>query len=92
MEWKTQRIHEYEVERELARGGFGIVYRAKHVETGAPCAVKILQLERAAEASTIIRFEREAALVFDLAHPNLPKIWAIRDPHGYVARRTTDFS
>lgn len=83
----TDRIGEYEIEREIARGGYGIVFRAKHIHSKALVAIKVLHVERAAEASTVARFEREAKLIFALAHPNLTQIYSwgrIVDGRPYI--------
>jgi len=80
-------IGEYEVEREIARGGYGSVVRAKHSNTGALVAIKVLHTEQAGETSSVARFEREAAILFALAHPNLTRIhgWGrLADRRPYI--------
>jgi predicted Ser/Thr protein kinase len=64
----------YRLEKEIARGGFGVVYRATHAESGLPVAVKILHAELFDDPSTTARFEREAAVVLALRHPGIVKV------------------
>jgi serine/threonine protein kinase len=58
----------YKVQREVARGGMGTVYRALDVETGATVAVKMLAQ---ANAEGTERFRREAAILSSLSHPGI---------------------
>jgi eukaryotic-like serine/threonine-protein kinase len=62
----------YDVERAVARGGFGVVYYAKHLALGSPVALKVLDVPanlRGAEATLIERFRREAQTLASLRHP-----------------------
>jgi serine/threonine protein kinase len=53
------------IERLAGSGGMGAVYRAKDLHAGAPVAIKIM----AAENEHARRFDREALVLADLAHP-----------------------
>ncbi|MBN1146992.1 MAG: protein kinase [Anaerolineales bacterium] len=61
----------YRIERELARGGFGAVYRAWDLNLNKLCAVKE-NLETSPEAQR--QFAREATVLANLSHPNLPRV------------------
>jgi|GEM_PF-1327948 len=61
----------YRIERELGRGGFGAVYCAWDVNVNRRCAVKE-NLEMAAEGRR--QFSREATILANLSHPNLPRV------------------
>jgi WD40 repeat protein len=63
------RIGPYVVEGEVARGGMGIVYRARHVELARPVALKMLLEDARPEA--VERFRREAQAAARLRHPNV---------------------
>ena len=61
----------YRLEGELGRGGFGAVYRAWDLNVSRPCAVKE-NLDTSTEASR--QFSREASVLANLSHPNLPRV------------------
>lgn len=63
----------YVVEREIARGGMGLVYQAKHVTTGRDVALKCLEMDRSGLAAT--RLIREARALGSIRHPNVVEIY-----------------
>jgi serine/threonine-protein kinase len=70
------RVGEHVLDEEIARGGFGVVYRATHTGTGEPAAIKVLHAELARDATAIARFEREVAIAQGLQHPAVARILA----------------
>ncbi|MDC3954782.1 serine/threonine-protein kinase [Polyangium jinanense] len=50
----------YRIEREIGRGGMGLVLLATHVDLEQPVAVKVLHEDSAYDADAIARFIREA--------------------------------
>ncbi len=56
----------YRIEYRLAAGGFGAIYRALHVITGRPVALKVLHAKLATEPDVVARFRREAAALAQL--------------------------
>jgi eukaryotic-like serine/threonine-protein kinase len=60
----------YAIERELGRGGMGIVYLARDLRHDRPVALKILQPELAAR-SGFERFQREIHFAARLQHPHI---------------------
>jgi len=58
----------FEILAEAARGGMGTVYRARDRRDHRLVALKVLQAEALA---SVERFEREAALLAELRHPNI---------------------
>jgi len=56
---------------EIHRGGQGVVYQAIRESTGRDVAIKVLHDRRAASPRELERFEREAAVLRELNHPNL---------------------
>lgn len=78
----------YRLGAEIARGGFGTVYHATHLPSGTPVAVKILHTELFSDPSATLRFEREAAVVLALPHPNIVNVYEcghIDDGRPYIA-------
>jgi serine/threonine-protein kinase len=65
----------YVIERQLARGGMGAVYRATDVETGRACAVKVLRAELHTSEEMAHRFRRETQVVSSLGHPNVVSVY-----------------
>ncbi len=66
-----QRVDRYQVERLLGIGGFGAVYRARHVHTDATVALKLLKRELNTDASMIERFMREAKAASAVGSPHI---------------------
>jgi predicted Ser/Thr protein kinase len=67
----------YSLERELGRGGMGIVYLAREVSLDRPVALKILPPELAAQPAGRERFLHEARTAARLSHPNIVPIFAV---------------
>jgi hypothetical protein len=61
----------YRIVRLLGQGGFGAVYRAWDINLNRPCAVKE-NLDVSPEAQR--QFMREATVLANLSHPNLPRV------------------
>ncbi|MEA3244832.1 MAG: serine/threonine-protein kinase [Gemmatimonadota bacterium] len=74
----------YSIEREIGRGGSGIVFLAREVHLDRPVAIKLLPPARAADERLKERFLREARLAAKLSHPNVIPIHAVEDRGGFV--------
>ncbi len=72
----------YPVERELGRGGMGVVYLARDPKLDRPVAIKVLPDEFARDPERLARFEREARLLASLTHPNIASIYGIEESAG----------
>ena len=73
---------EYEVERELARGGMAIVYRATETALRRPIALKVLRPDIGLTQGGAERFKREAQTVASLDHPNIIPVYRIGQVGG----------
>ena len=73
----ARKLGEYELLRELGRGGFGVVYEARHLQRGDRVALKTLprildgQSESSRDAERLHRFRREFRSLSEINHPNL---------------------
>ncbi|RMG06621.1 MAG: serine/threonine protein kinase [Planctomycetota bacterium] len=77
-----RRIGPYLVERELGRGGMGVVYLARHAEHPRPLALKLI-LPGASEEIALQRFGREAELLARVRHPSVIRVHTLgRAPEG----------
>ncbi|WP_325050689.1 bifunctional serine/threonine-protein kinase/ABC transporter substrate-binding protein [Nocardia suismassiliense] len=65
----------YVIKRRLGRGGMGAVYLAQHPRLPRLTALKLLDPELYADNEIRARFEREAALVARLDHPNIVQVY-----------------
>lgn len=74
----------YSIDREIGRGGMGVVYLAREVHLDRMVAIKLLPPDKADEPSLRERFMREARLAAKLSHPNIIPIHAVEDTAGFV--------
>ncbi len=72
----------YLVEREIGRGGMGVVWLARDPRLDRSVAIKMLPAEFAADAERLARFSREAKLLAALNHPNVAGIHGIEETGG----------
>jgi eukaryotic-like serine/threonine-protein kinase len=75
------------IEREVGRGGVGIVYRAKDEVTGDPVALKVIALP-GVDAGEEARFRREGRVLAGLRHPGIVQVVAfgqLDDGQPYIA-------
>ncbi len=64
----------YELGAEIARGGMGVIYRAKDTAFAREVAVKVLLDKFAPSSGTARRFHDEARITGQLQHPNIPAV------------------
>ena len=74
----------YSLERELGRGGMGIVYVARDAALDRPVAIKLLPPDMARDAELRERFLREARTAAQLSHPNIVPIHLVEEQDGLV--------
>src|SRR6185503_3353343 len=75
---------EYSIERELGRGGMGIVYLAREVQLERLVAIKVLPPALAERPGFRERFLREARTAAQLSHPNIVPIHRVGEAGGFV--------
>jgi eukaryotic-like serine/threonine-protein kinase len=74
----------YEVDREIGRGGMGIVYLARDRRLKRAVAIKLLPPELAYRGEIRSRFLREAETAAQLGHPNIVPIFSVDEREGLV--------
>jgi serine/threonine protein kinase len=68
---------EYELEKELGRGGMAIVYKARDKSLEREVAIKVLPFSLSFDAEFVERFQREARTAAKLEHPNIIPIYRV---------------
>ena len=76
------RLGEFEVVRELGRGGMGVVYEAVQTSLGRRVALKVLGPGLGLTPRAVDRFRREAAAAARLHHTNIVPVYATGDEAG----------
>ncbi len=74
----------YSLDRELGRGGMGIVYLARDLALDRPVAIKLLPPTLSALADLRARFLAEARTAARLSHPNIVPIFAVEETGEFV--------
>ena len=83
-EFDVKSFGEYQVTRELGRGGMGVVFHAVHRRSRRPVAVKLLPWRYAADMSRWReRFHREATTLATLRHKNIVQVFSFGQHEGY---------
>lgn len=77
------RFGDYVLEGEIARGGMGIVYRARQANLGRVVALKVLNVQGLAGDKNEARFQEEVEAIAALDHPNIVPVY----DHGKVDGR-----
>ena len=83
-QWPDLTGTRYELQGEVARGGMGVVYRARDLQLERDVALKVIAVE-AADADTAARLRREAKILARLEHPGIVPVHDVGElPDGRV--------
>ncbi|HTW93243.1 MAG TPA: serine/threonine-protein kinase [Tepidisphaeraceae bacterium] len=83
----VQPLGDFQLVKEIGRGGMGIVYEAIQLSLGRRVAVKVLPLAAALDSRQLQRFRNEAQAAAQLHHTNIVPIFAVgceRSVHFYA--------
>ncbi len=87
-----KRLGDFEIIRELGRGGMGVVYEARQVSLNRKVALKVISSALGLSSKAEVRFQREAEAAGKLHHTNIVPIYATGEDDGthYYAMELID--
>jgi WD40 repeat protein/serine/threonine protein kinase len=77
-----QQLGDYQILREVGRGGMGVVYEAQQLSLGRHVAIKVLPNHALLDPRQLGRFQREARAAARLHHTNIVPVFGVGEQDG----------
>src|SRR2546425_130576 len=77
-----QQLGDYQILREVGRGGMGVVYEAQQLSLGRHVAIKVLPSHALLDPRHLGRFQREARSAAKLHHTNIVPVFGVGEQDG----------
>jgi serine/threonine protein kinase/WD40 repeat protein/tetratricopeptide (TPR) repeat protein len=78
----SQQLGDYQILREIGRGGMGVVYEAQQLSLGRHVAIKVLPSHTLLDPRQLGRFRREARAAARLHHTNIVPVFGVGEQDG----------
>ena len=76
------QLGEFQLLKEIGRGGMGIVYEAEQISLQRRVALKVLPFAAAIDAKHVLRFKNEALAAGMLNHPHIVPVYSVGNERG----------
>ncbi len=91
-EFPLEQLDDFVIEREIGRGGMGVVYEAQQISLERKVALKVLSRRAFGSEKGVRRFHREAQTAARLHHTNIVPVFGVGEQHGihYIVMQIID--
>ncbi|MFK8114018.1 MAG: protein kinase [Rubripirellula sp.] len=80
---RPDRLGDFQIVRQIGRGGMGVVFEAMQESLGRKVALKVMPKSLLAGSDQLRRFQREAQMAGSLHHTNIVPVFGVGEDQGY---------